>query len=76
MLGRCIECAYHGSAVNEARGIHSGKELPAPKQPLNISEVRYALCGLALFDLPPIRLTIVQHHLSTASSAKEEYLLS
>ncbi|KAI0700878.1 hypothetical protein BC835DRAFT_1404699 [Cytidiella melzeri] len=28
-------------AVSEARGIHSGKELPAPKQPLNISEANH-----------------------------------
>lgn len=31
------------SAVNEQRGIHSGKEQPPPKQPLNISEVRTLL---------------------------------
>ncbi|KAI0093340.1 transcription factor [Irpex rosettiformis] len=30
--------AAEQTAVNETRGIHSGKELPAPKQPLNISE--------------------------------------
>jgi staphylococcal nuclease domain-containing protein 1 len=27
------------SALTEIRGIHSGKEQPAPKQPLNLSEV-------------------------------------
>lgn len=27
------------SAVTETRGIHSGKEQPAPKPPVNISEV-------------------------------------
>ncbi|KAF7296136.1 Transcriptional factor [Mycena kentingensis (nom. inval.)] len=30
--------AAEQAAVAESRGIHSGKELPAPKQPLNISE--------------------------------------
>jgi hypothetical protein len=30
-------------AVAETRGIHSGKEVPAPKQPLNISEVLICL---------------------------------
>ncbi|KAF9481526.1 hypothetical protein BDN70DRAFT_830817 [Pholiota conissans] len=30
--------AAEQSAVAELRGIHSGKEIPAPKQPLNISE--------------------------------------
>jgi len=28
------------SAITEARGMHSGKDHPPPKQPLNISEVR------------------------------------
>jgi hypothetical protein len=30
------------SAVADARGIHSGKDIPALKQPLNISEVLYS----------------------------------
>ncbi|KAG6903018.1 hypothetical protein C0995_007451 [Termitomyces sp. Mi166 len=30
--------AAEQAAVTETRGIHSGKEIPAPKQPLNISE--------------------------------------
>ncbi|TCD62798.1 hypothetical protein EIP91_006391 [Steccherinum ochraceum] len=33
--------AAEQAAVNEQRGIHSGKEHPAPKQPLNISETNH-----------------------------------
>ena len=32
--------AAEQTAATELKGIHSGKELPAPKQPLNLSEVR------------------------------------
>lgn len=41
------------SALTEARGIHSGKEQPPPKQPLNLSEVGFSMAKhvVASFEL-------------------------
>jgi staphylococcal nuclease domain-containing protein 1 len=44
------------SAVTELRGIHSGKEVAPPKQPLNISEVRH----LHIIMAPPLTKEVHQ----------------
>ena len=52
------------SAVADARGIHSGKDIPAPKHPLNISEVLQPDIWLRLYLL----LTILIHKTSTRAT--------
>lgn len=42
--------SYAASASADTRGIHSGKENPPPKQPLNISEVPFPFFGTACLD--------------------------
>ena len=52
------------SAAAESRGIHSGKEHPAPKQPLNISEVLH-LITLSLILLDIFAIAVVESSCNT-----------
>jgi len=65
------------SAVTETRGIHSGKEQPAPKPPVNISEVCYVF-SLAIF--PNLYFSCSLAHVpllsSMASRGRGRYRLS
>ena len=63
-------------AVAEARGIHSGKEHPPAKEPLNISEVRLTFVGFALFNkFLKFRRTLVAHNFSMGSNDTVELQL-